>query len=210
VSAELRYDFPIEYRNTKSVYYRVMDWCKPGWRVLDIGCDTGNLGLAIKSRGASVDGIEICPEAANMAAGKLDAVFTGNIADPAVAAQVTGPYDAIIFADVLEHIAQPADTLELVKKWLRPGGVVIASLPNVANFRVRFGLLFGRFEYTEIGILDKTHLRFFTKKTAKELFAGSGFEVLDTRPAATHMPSALLYSWPGLFATRFVVMARPK
>ena len=203
----LRYDFGVDVANKKSVYHHVIVFSGNGRRVLDVGCDTGNLGEFIKTSAASVDGVEMDPEAAELARRKLDHVVCGSIEDERVLSELKGPYDTIIFADVLEHLAYPDRTLERIKPLLAPGGEVIASLPNVANFRVRFSLLFGRFEYTEIGILDRTHLRFFTRKTAAGLFNKAGYEVMDTRPAATYMPWLLLMAWPGLFATRFVVRA---
>jgi 2-polyprenyl-3-methyl-5-hydroxy-6-metoxy-1,4-benzoquinol methylase len=207
-AVSLKYDFPVDMGRRNSVYSRIIGWSTPGSRVLDVGCDTGNLGAAIKRIGAWVEGLEIDPAAAGRAVEKLDRVYTGNIEDEELLARLDGPYDCVIFADVLEHIAAPERALEKVKRLLkRDTGVVVASLPNVANFRVRIGLLFGRFEYTEIGILDRTHLRFFTKKTARELFTGAGFNVLDVKPAATYIPGALLRLWPEFFATRFVIKA---
>jgi len=203
-----RYDFPVDAGNKKTVYSIIASWVEPGKRALDVGCDTGNLGAFMKGMGLSVDGIEMDPVAALSAKDKLDSVSVGSVEDPAVLDSLNGPYDYIIFADVLEHLSSPEATLERVKPLLKAGGHVIASLPNVANFRVRFGLLFGRFEYTEIGILDRTHLRFYTRKSGTELFRRAGYEPVGSRPAATYMPTPLLYGWPELFATRFVVKAK--
>lgn len=206
----LKYDFPVEAGNEKRVYGRIISWAKPGLRALDVGCDTGRLGEGLKRKGLAVDGVEMDPDAARLAAGRLDRVVTGSILDASVLHGLNGPYDIIIFADVLEHLPQPEAALDGIKALLSDEGEVYASLPNVANFRVRLPLLFGRFQYTEIGILDKTHLRFFTRTTARELFTGAGYEVAEVKPAATHLPAPLLYALPGLFATRFVIRARPR
>lgn len=206
----LKYDFPVDAGNKKRVYGRIMNWAKPSLRALDVGCDTGRLGEGLKKMGLAVDGVEMDPDAARLAAGRLDRVVTGSILDSSVFQSLEGPYDIIIFADVLEHLPKPETVLDGIKALLADGGEVYASLPNVANFRVRIPLLFGRFQYTEIGILDKTHLRFFTRQTAQELFTGAGYEVAEVTPAATHMPAPLLYVLPGLFATRFVIRARPR
>ena len=205
----LKYDFQVDEGNKRSVYSWIIRWSGRGRRILDVGCDTGNLGGYLKGLGNAVDGVEMDPEAAGRAKSKLDRVYTGSAEDPELLRELSGPYDVVVFADVLEHIADPASLLRKVAPLLAEAGIIIASLPNVANFRVRFQLLFGRFEYTETGILDKTHLRFFTKKTAAGLFRDAGFEVVDVRPAATYMPLALLFGWPGLFATRYVLKARP-
>ena len=202
-----RYDFPVENASPVSVYSRVISLIPAGSRVLDVGCDTGNLGQAIKARGSSVDGIEMDPDAAAHAARKLGRVACGSVEDEKVIGSFDGPYDYIVFADVLEHLAYPERTLNGIKPLLKKGGRVIASLPNVANFRVRLGLLMGRFEYTETGILDRTHLRFFTRQTGQRLFIESGYKILDSKPAATHIPRVALSLWPEFLATRFVILA---
>jgi len=204
----LRYDFDVDPTKKNTVYARIINWAEPGKRVLDVGCDTGNLAAALKGRGLHAEGVEMDPAAAELAKARLDRVYVGSIVDEALLAELDGPYDIIVFADVLEHLARPDETLYRMKKLLSPGGVIIASLPNVANFRVRFRLLLGRFEYTEIGILDRTHLRFYTGKTGRGLFQASGYKVTGQLPAATHIPGLLLMLWPGLFATRFVIRAR--
>ncbi|MGA2191999.1 MAG: class I SAM-dependent methyltransferase [Nitrospirota bacterium] len=201
----LRYDFPVENASRVSVYSRIISLIPAGSRVLDVGCDTGNLGMAIKARGSSVDGIEMDHEAAEEAAKKLDRVTCGSIEEEGI--NFNGPYDYIVFADVLEHLVHPEAVLERIKPLLKKKGMVIASLPNVANFRVRLGLLAGRFEYTETGILDRTHLRFFTRKTGERLFIKSGYRLLGSKPAATHIPKIALGLWPEFLATRFVILA---
>ncbi|MBI5191218.1 MAG: class I SAM-dependent methyltransferase [Nitrospirae bacterium] len=203
----LRYDYTVDASNTKTVYARILSWATPGGRVLDVGCDTGNLASCLAGLGMKAEGVEMDAEAAKKAGERLENVYVGSIEDEAVLGRLSGQYDMIIFADVLEHLAYPEVTIKRMKALLSDGGVIVASLPNVANFRVRFGLLFGRFDYTETGILDRTHLRFFTRKTAPELFRKAGFNVLDVKPAATFMPWPLLLIWPELFATRFVIKA---
>ena len=207
----LRYNFPAERGGANTVYKIIGRLVAPGASVLDIGCDTGNLGVFLKGRGAkTVEGLEMCSEAAAEARRKLDRVTEGSATDDEVISRLGGPFDYVIFADVLEHLPKPEETLRKIAPLVKDGGRVIASLPNVANFRVRLPLLFGRFEYKEIGILDRTHLRFFTKKSAVRLFGDSGYEVISAAPAATFMPGLLLKLFPGMFATRFVIMATLK
>ena len=91
------------------------------------------------------------------------------------------PFDAVVCADVLEHLARPEDLLARIHGWLRPGGTLLVSLPNVANVTVRAGLLLGRFPYAERGILDRTHLRFYTRRSARDLLTGAGFRVRERR-----------------------------
>ena len=89
-------------------------------------------------------------------------------------------FDYMIFGDVLEHLRDPWQTVKRLKPYLKKNGFMLASIPNVSHISVVVGLLKGTAEYREAGILDKTHLRFFTKKTAMELFEKNGFAVVET------------------------------
>lgn len=146
-------------------------------RVLDVGCSKGNFGKLLKqSRPIEVWGIEPVATAAAEAATKLDHVIEGMFTPEADLPMES--FDAIFFNDVLEHVYDPAAALKFALKLLRPGGIVIASIPNIRHLPILWALVFkGRWDYTEWGILDKTHLRFFTKKNIVELFADSGFKV---------------------------------
>src|SRR5207253_11516920 len=99
------------------------------------------------------------------------------------------PLEVVVCADVLEHLASPEWLLERIRGWLRPGGTLLVSLPNVANVSVRLAVLAGRFPYAERGILDRTHLRFYTRRSARELIERSGLRVRAVR--ATAMPYEL-------------------
>jgi SAM-dependent methyltransferase len=99
------------------------------------------------------------------------------------------PFDVVVCADVLEHLPRPEELLARIREWLAPGGTLFVSLPNVANVTVRAGLLFGRFPYAEKGILDRTHLRFYTRRSARRLLEDAGFRVRSV--AATAMPYEL-------------------
>src|SRR5205823_320673 len=95
------------------------------------------------------------------------------------------------------------------KELLSPGGYIIVSVPNVANWRVRFGLFLGRFEYADYGILDRTHLRFFTRRTAYQLLADAGYRVTRAEVAGYSLPHWLIKLFPGLFAVQIVMSAKP-
>ena len=143
--------------------------------VLDVGCGSGLNGAAAKRRGAHVTGVEIEPAAAAQARTRLDTVHTGDL--------FTAPlesYDLILLADVLEHLVDPAAALRHLLPHLDDGGHVIASLPNVAAWTNRLSLLAGRWDYQPSGILDETHLRFFTLRSAVRLLEEAGLEVLHT------------------------------
>jgi O-antigen biosynthesis protein len=151
--------------------------------VVDVGCGAGTLGAAIKREhpGTQVRGIEIVPEAAARAAQVLDDVVVGS-GDGAMP-ESWPPPDCVILADVLEHMADPWAALRRWRARIRDGGYLLVSLPNAAHSSVIAGLWRGRWDYVDEGVLDRTHLRFFTRATALELVTGLGFEVEVVRRA---------------------------
>lgn len=145
--------------------------------IVDVGCGAGALGAAIKAErpGVAVRGIELNEGAAARARRVLDDVVVGS-GDGEMPASWPAP-DCVIFADVLEHMVDPWTALARWGPRLRPGGCVVVSLPNVAHASVQKALWRGRWDYEKEGLLDRTHLRFFTRATALEMLAGAGFEV---------------------------------
>lgn len=145
--------------------------------ILDVGCASGALGRLIKAERPLVEvrGIEPVPDQAERARKVLDDVMVGQADDP-LPNHWPRP-DCIIFADVLEHLVDPWAVLERYRNILSPGGTIVASIPNVANRVVISGLLRLRWDYAPFGILDRTHLRFFTRETALELFEKAGFSI---------------------------------
>ncbi len=153
-------------------------------RVLEIGCGTGNTLAWLKAnKGCTwVGGVEIVHEAARKARGKLDALYEGDVEALELPIEA-GSLDAILCLDVLEHMVDPWRVVRRMHALLKPGGVIIASIPNVRNFRVVLPLLLrGRWEYTDDGLLDRTHLRFFVRDTAVRLLQCSGLTVDAVRP----------------------------
>ncbi len=146
--------------------------------VLDVGCSAGYFGSALKTAGHVVWGIEPNKASAALANEKLDYVFVGLVED-FITAYPDKKFDVISFGDVLEHIAYPEEVLNQCHQLIVEGGVIVVSVPNVAHIAVRSMLLEGRWEYTELGILDKTHLRFFTRDTIHELLNESQYTVID-------------------------------
>jgi SAM-dependent methyltransferase len=147
-------------------------------RVLDVGCGTGSVTEIIKNKtGADVIGIEPDPERQARAVKRGLKVYCGFLSEEFLYQH--GPFQTILFADVLEHLPSPGEMLLLAKKGLAPGGAIVASVPNVAHFFVRVKLLCGRFEYRDCGIMDATHLRWFTTDTLHFFFSNLGFAVTD-------------------------------
>ena len=150
-----------------------------GSRVLDVGCDTGRLGEALrKLKGCRVDGIEPDASAAEQARERLDRVLVRNVEERG-AFDGIGPYDAVLFLDVIEHLVDPWRVLRDASTILRPGGVVHVITPNIAHVSVVRRLLVGRFDYAEFGTMDRTHLRWFTRTSLKACFEQAGLERVD-------------------------------
>ena len=144
-------------------------------RVLDVGCADGTFGEALKrAREVEVWGVEPTKSAAAAAKAKLDRVVEGMF-DPQMDLPV-GSFDCILFNDVLEHMLAPELALRYARRLLAPGGVVVASIPNIRSFPTLWRLMFhGSWEYQDAGVLDKTHLRFFTKSSIVDMFEREGF-----------------------------------
>jgi 2-polyprenyl-3-methyl-5-hydroxy-6-metoxy-1,4-benzoquinol methylase len=151
-------------------------------RVLDVGCATGNLAEVLAGRGCRVTGIEIDPEAARQAEKHCERVIVGDVESLDLGAELDeADFDVIVFGDVLEHLKDPLQTLRRFKPFLQTEGYVIASIPNIAHGSVRLALMQGRFRYRSLGLLDDTHLRFFTRETVEQLFDDAGFLIADLR-----------------------------
>ena len=145
-------------------------------RILEVGCSSGYFGASLKELGHVVWGIEPFETAARAASEVLDRVFIGVI-ETFFKEFPTEQFDVIVFGDVLEHIADSESVLLVCKRYLSPGGRVVASIPNVAHLSIRTMLLEGRWSYGDLGILDRTHLRFFTRDSAIDMFTQTGYEV---------------------------------
>jgi SAM-dependent methyltransferase len=161
--------------------------------LLDLGFGSGELVRRIRPRCRYLCGIEADAEAARGADGVLDDVFVGDVSDGLLRPWAF-PFDVIVAGDILEHLPRPEALMAPLRSLLAPGGILLMSLPNVANVTTRLGLLAGRFDYADRGILDRTHLRFFTRKSARELLVSADFRIVGEW--ATPMPVELAV--PGL------------
>lgn len=150
---------------------------QPPGRLLDIGCGPGYFGANCKQNGATeVVGIEIRPDQAEAARQYLDRVICGDIEIIDLPFE-QAYFDTIVCADVLEHLVDPWGTLRRLADKLKPGGCVLASVPNVAHYDVWLNILLGSWTYTDAGLLDRTHLRFFTLREILVLFAQAGLRL---------------------------------
>src|SRR5579862_1741716 len=159
-----------------TVAAKISSLIKPNAKVLDVGCGTGSVSEVIqKMTGAQIIAIEPDVERAAAARSRGLNAFQGFLSEDFL--EEHGPFDVIVFADVLEHLSNPAEMVSLARKGLAPNGSIVASVPNVAHWFVRVDLLRGRFDYRDCGIMDATHLRWFTRKTVVEFFERLGFRV---------------------------------
>ncbi len=174
----------------------------------------------LKVKDCTVIGIEYDKEAAEKARDHCEQVIVGDLDRIDEFPFKRNEFDHILFMDVLEHLRDPAALLKKLRPFLKAEGTIIISIPNVANLSVRSGLLFGRWNYTEYGIMDRTHLRFFTRKTATALVTGAGYSIrmLGVTPGVPILSKvyrrpflminyALSKTFQTLFATQFIISA---
>lgn len=211
-----------------STHQQILEAVKPGSKVLDVGCASGYMPRALRAKGCTVVGVDITHSAEAEEA--CDRFHVADLERPWEPGE--GGFDYILFADVVEHL-RDLSILERCKRWLAPGGRIIASTGNVALWYVRLSLLLGTFEYTPRGILDETHVHLYTRQSFRELFEKMGFEV--DRENYTVIPLEALFSrlakdsWarkmtnlfemasfqlaqgrPELFAYQFILEAEPR
>jgi 2-polyprenyl-3-methyl-5-hydroxy-6-metoxy-1,4-benzoquinol methylase len=195
--------------------------------ILDVGCAVGYIGEFLRRHPPRrwLAAIELDSRAAAQARPHYDQLVVGSIEEQDVWDRLERNVDAMIFGDVLEHTSDPVRVLQMAESHLTDEGIVIVSMPNVAHVKVRLRLLIGRFEYEEWGIMDRTHLRFFTRQTAQKMLRESGFEVLHSEPiqafsplrggsifqrlgraARTRVRNLLVKLWPTMFARQFILV----
>lgn len=187
-----------------------------------MGCSSGELASMLKANDCTVIGIEYDQEAAEKARGHCEKVIVEDLDRIDEFPFKRNEFDHILFMDVLEHLRDPSALLKKLRPFLKTDGTIIISVPNVANLSVRSSLLFGGWNYAEYGIMDRTHLRFFTRKTAKALVTGAGFTIkaFDVTPGVPLLSRvyrkpfltlnyALSRTFQTLFATQFIISANP-
>ncbi len=222
------------YENASSdienVAYKIARFVPKGAYVLDIGCGTGSVSEVIQHlTSAKILGVE--PDSTRVALGRERGinVVEGLVSDNML--KEKGPFDVVVFADVLEHLPDPAEVVRLAMTGLKPDGIIIASVPNVAHWFVRSELLRGRFQYTDCGIMDATHLRWFTLKTLGQFFDNLGCSTIgidftvniDMREYHTRKPwkwiggerkkrlvRFLVKMAPTIFGCQIVICAKPR
>ena len=188
----------IDYLSTRLV--------KPKTKILELGAATGFMSEYFRKRlGCTVTGVDINPAA------KQD--ICGDLNDPMTWQKIKRqtPYDLVFASAILEHLPRPEKTLQLIKQVLKPNGELIVTLPNFAHWRMRWNLLLGRFDYEDYGLLDRTHLRFFTYKTSQKLITVAGFtikKILIDPAGGMKYFNWLAKHWPNLYAYQICIYAQ--
>jgi 2-polyprenyl-3-methyl-5-hydroxy-6-metoxy-1,4-benzoquinol methylase len=188
-------------------------------RVLDVGCSSGYLARPLVERGCTVVGIERDPAAAAAARAVCEEVLVGDVEELPLPFE-HGSFDVVLCGDLVEHLRDPQSFLARVRPCLKEDGRLVLTTPNVANVALRLSLLGGRWRYTERGLLDRTHVHLFTRKTLTEALSKAGYRVVEfdfTLPMPSPVPGmrhgveriahALGRIRPSLFAYQFVVAA---
>ena len=162
-----------------STHAKIVRLVGRGKRVLELGTATGYMTKIFREReNCTVVGLEIDPAAAELARPYCERMIVGDLDVLNVSHELgDDTFDVVVCADVLEHTKNPGRILNLLKRHIRPGGYLVVSLPNVAHGSVRLALLTGRFPYGDWGLLDRTHLRFFTRESIFELFQNAAYTI---------------------------------
>jgi O-antigen biosynthesis protein len=186
-------------------------------RILEVGCGEGRFARTLRAArpGSRLEivGVEVNPSAGEAARSALDRLIVGNAEELDVSCE--NYFDCVVFADVLEHLVDPWKMLRRARGFLREGGRIVASIPNIQHWTVLANLFLGRWEYAEYGIMDSTHLRFFTRTGIERLFASTGFETVEVSPmlGATARARMARLATGGLavpfLARQYLVVAKP-
>lgn len=161
-------------------------------KILEVGTGSGSLAAAIKKRNPTVEyvGVEISPEYVDLSRDRCDRVYLDNFEKPRYPLmQEIAKADCIVFSDVLEHFIDPWGVLEMLKAMMQPSACIVASIPNIQHWSIQLRLNRGDWRYSESGLLDKTHLRFFTRETIVELFQTTGFNIEHIAPRIFNFPN---------------------
>lgn len=198
-------------------FHQIASFIDPGSHVFDVGCGEGQLAGILTDKGCQVDGMDIKLDRLEGSRHHYKNLLEENI-ETYDFNRHAHKYDVVVFSDVLEHLQRPEAVLKNAPLLIKDKGKTLISLPNVAYYSNRLGLLFGRWEYQDEGILDRTHLRFFTMQTGRALVESCGYsvrEVVSELPVISSRWKQRIFSLacqmrPSLFAIGWVIEAFPK
>jgi glycosyltransferase involved in cell wall biosynthesis len=195
---------------------------RPPSKILDLGCSAGHLAQRLQELGHHVTGVDRFES--REVTERLGAFVKADL-DTGIPAEVGSGFDVVLAADVIEHLREPEQLLRDAREVLRPGGSLVVCVPNVSHWYPRFRTLLGRFDYDQRGILDKTHLRFFTRRSLRRTLEREGFTVRRVEPVGLpldavgmegsggrwlrFLDSLSLAVWPTMFGYQFIAEAEP-
>ncbi len=187
-------------------------------KVLEIGCATGFMGKYLKDKkGCLVYGVELGEEEGRLASKILDGVIAGDIEDESIIKKIKhfGKFDVVFASALIEHLKNPWEAIYNWKKLLKINGLLIITTSNISHWSVRLPFIFGKFEYTEYGLLDNTHLHLFTPDSFKKLVSENGFIIdqyfIDSVGGGFPKISSLLSRFfPSLFTYQMLIVAKRK
>ena len=214
---------PDEYSSHEQIL-RILYKLPKGNCILDVGTARGFLGQRLVGNGYYMVGIERDHGSGKIACKYYDEFLIADVESTPFC--FTRKFDAIVLADILEHVREPLDVVIQLRPWMRDRGKIIISVPNVANIYVRFSLLLGKFDYTERGILDETHVRFFTWESINTLLRKASLSVIEFSVTPIPLPMIIQATgegkplhlihkmnwfmarmWKTLFAYQFIIVA---
>jgi len=183
------YQINVNIENENDPRSIVCSYIEQDSTVLDVGCACGDLGLALKAKkNCTLHGLEYNEGSIKIASqtGAYEEVSRINLNeyDENMLSQYVGKFDYIVFADVLEHLLEPQKVLDKFKKYLKKEGFIIISFPNISHGSIKANLLINDFTYTDLGFLDKTHLKFFTYKSIPSFLSEISLKILECRYTA--------------------------
>jgi len=195
---------------------KVVELVGAGKKVLEIGCASGRISKRLTENGCKVVGVEIDANSSIKAKNFCHEVVTCDIESLEDLDYHDNYFDVILFSNVLEHLKSPLNVLKKLKRYLKSDGYIVVAVPNIANIIIRIKLLMGKFEYEDSGILDRTHLRFFNEKNAKDLLYQAGFNIIKFDivpfiPVLTINPKIeykVAKIRPNLFSAEFLIVGK--
>lgn len=195
-----KFDDP--YSSHSIIYKYLLEHGVNGKKILELGVGDASLTKRLKANGAVINGVEFDKVYIEQAEPYCEKIFTGDL-NKIENMDLGADYDIIVAADILEHLVDPEYVLSKLKTNLKKDGLLVVSLPNVANIYVRMSLLFGRFNYHSKGLLDKTHLHFYTISTASSMLAKTGWKI--TGKNVTAIPLAIVFPFLRLAVFRWIL-----
>jgi len=215
---KIKYDYQGSFNPQKlaadNIDHLSTAFISPDSKILELGCSTGFMSQYFSSKlNCQVTGVDINPQALKKAKKHCQQVILGDLEDKSIQKiiKLSGPFDIVFASAVIEHLKNPESVLQLIKQVLKPKGILIITTSNIAHWRIRLKLFLGNWNYQDYGVLDKTHLKFYTYHTFQTLIKSAGFKILKVKidPAGGIKFLNLIFkNFPNLYAHQIVIKAQ--